>query len=75
MFGIYVRINQIFIHSYIFFINIETGIWLRRVCYDRIQKGGTLGVFVLSAFWVRKKAYLKDQLLGKNINDLCMLIF
>ncbi|CAF1375050.1 unnamed protein product [Rotaria sp. Silwood1] len=31
--------------------NIQTTIWLRRVCYDRLNKGRTLGVFVLSAFW------------------------
>ncbi len=66
MFGICVRINRILIYSYIFFINIETGTWLRRVCYDRIQKGGTLGVFVLSAFWVRKETYLKNHLLRKK---------
>jgi lysophospholipid acyltransferase 1/2 len=31
--------------------NIQTGIWLRRIAYDRLPKGKTLGVFVLSAFW------------------------
>ncbi|CAF2769942.1 unnamed protein product [Rotaria sp. Silwood2] len=31
--------------------NIQTAIWLRRVCYDRLYKGRTLGVFVLSALW------------------------
>jgi len=31
--------------------NIQTAIWLRRVCYDRLPNGRTLGVFVISAFW------------------------
>ncbi|CAF1240552.1 unnamed protein product [Rotaria magnacalcarata] len=31
--------------------NMQTALWLRRVCYDRIHKGRTLGVFVLSALW------------------------
>ncbi|CAF0911884.1 unnamed protein product [Rotaria sordida] len=31
--------------------NIQTALWLRRVCYDRLPKGRTLGVFVISAFW------------------------
>jgi len=31
--------------------NIQTGLWLRRVCYDRLKNNRTLGVFVLSAFW------------------------
>jgi lysophospholipid acyltransferase 1/2 len=34
--------------------NIETALWLRRICYFRMTKGRTLGVFVLSAIWVRK---------------------
>jgi lysophospholipid acyltransferase 1/2 len=36
-------------------LNIETALWLRRICYDRMTKGRTLGVFVLSAIWVRKR--------------------
>jgi len=35
-------------------INIETTLWLRRICYDRMKKGRTIGVFVLSALWVRR---------------------
>ncbi|CAF0959983.1 unnamed protein product [Adineta ricciae] len=31
--------------------NMQTALWLRRICYDRIAKGRTLGVFVLSALW------------------------
>ncbi|CAF0960371.1 unnamed protein product [Adineta steineri] len=31
--------------------NIQTALWLRRVCYDRLKNGRTLGVFVLSALW------------------------
>ena len=31
--------------------NIQTQLWLRRICYDRLHTGKTLGVFVLSAFW------------------------
>lgn len=31
--------------------NIQTQIWLRRIAYDRLSTGKTLGVFVLSAFW------------------------
>lgn len=31
--------------------NIQTQIWLRRIAYDRLATGKTLGVFVLSAFW------------------------
>jgi lysophospholipid acyltransferase 1/2 len=31
--------------------NILTTIWLRRIAYDRLPSGKTLGVFVLSAFW------------------------
>ncbi|CAF0995792.1 unnamed protein product [Adineta ricciae] len=31
--------------------NMQTALWLRRVCYDRLHKGRTLGVFVLSALW------------------------
>ncbi len=53
----YTYIEFYLIFSSIFFENIETSVWLRRVCYDRIQKGRTLGVFVLSAFWVRNDEY------------------
>lgn len=31
--------------------NIGTQLWLRRIAYDRLSTGKTLGVFVLSAFW------------------------
>lgn len=31
--------------------NIQTQVWLRRIAYDRLSTGKTLGVFVLSAFW------------------------
>jgi lysophospholipid acyltransferase 1/2 len=31
--------------------NIQTQLWLRRIAYDRLPTGKTLGVFVLSAFW------------------------
>jgi len=31
--------------------NIQTALWLRRICYNRLKKGRTLGVFVLSALW------------------------
>lgn len=31
--------------------NIQTQLWLRRIAYDRLSTGKTLGVFVLSAFW------------------------
>jgi len=31
--------------------NIQTQIWLRRIAYDRLPSGKTLGVFVLSALW------------------------
>ncbi|CAF0824035.1 unnamed protein product [Adineta steineri] len=31
--------------------NIQTTTWLRRICYDRLKQGRTLGVFVLSALW------------------------
>lgn len=31
--------------------NIQTQLWLRRIAYDRLHTGKTLGVFVLSAFW------------------------
>ncbi len=31
--------------------HITTSLWLRRIAYDRLPKGKTLGVFVLSAFW------------------------
>ena len=33
-------------------LTLETTVWLRRICYDRLQKGRTIGVFVLSALWV-----------------------
>ncbi len=35
-------------------LNIETALWLRRIWYDRMEKGRTIGVFVLSALWVRR---------------------
>ncbi len=54
MFGTYVRIEFHLILRYFLFGNLETALWLRRICYDRIRKGRTLGVFVLSALWVRK---------------------
>ncbi|CAF3143433.1 unnamed protein product [Rotaria socialis] len=31
--------------------NMQTVLWLRRICYDRMTKGRTLSVFVLSALW------------------------
>lgn len=31
--------------------NIQTSKWLRAVAYERLPRGKTLGVFVLSAFW------------------------
>ena len=31
--------------------NIQTNVWLRRLVYDRVYKGRTLCVFVLSAAW------------------------
>jgi hypothetical protein len=31
--------------------NIQTQLWLKRICFDRLPTGKTLGVFVLSAFW------------------------
>jgi len=31
--------------------NMQTALWLRRVCYDRVKTGRTLSVFVLSALW------------------------
>jgi lysophospholipid acyltransferase 1/2 len=31
--------------------NVQTQLWLRRIAYDRLPAGKTLGVFVLSAFW------------------------
>ncbi|CAF0827506.1 unnamed protein product [Didymodactylos carnosus] len=31
--------------------NMQTALWLRRICYDRLKKGRTLFVFILSAFW------------------------
>ena len=31
--------------------NIQTQLWLKRIGYDRLPTGKTLGVFVLSAFW------------------------
>ncbi|CAF0713092.1 unnamed protein product [Brachionus calyciflorus] len=31
--------------------NTQTQLWLRRIAYDRLPTGKTLGVFVLSAFW------------------------
>jgi len=31
--------------------NIQTQLWLRRMAYERLPTGKTLGVFVLSAFW------------------------
>jgi hypothetical protein len=31
--------------------NIQTQTWLRRIAYDRLSTGKTLGVMVLSAFW------------------------
>jgi lysophospholipid acyltransferase 1/2 len=31
--------------------NIQTQVWLRRICYDRLPTFKTMGVFVLSAFW------------------------
>jgi lysophospholipid acyltransferase 1/2 len=31
--------------------NIQTSIWLRRICFDRLPTLKTIGVFVLSAFW------------------------
>jgi lysophospholipid acyltransferase 1/2 len=31
--------------------NVNTQLWLRRIAYDRLPTGKTLGVFVLSAFW------------------------
>lgn len=37
--------------SYIDNWNIQTRIWLRRIAFDRLPAGKTLGVFVLSAFW------------------------
>ncbi len=66
MYGICVRIQIEFdifnlLLSYVFFVNIETALWLRRVCYDRLQKGRTLGVFVLSALWVRKEGFENDH--------------
>ena len=30
--------------------NIQTQLWLRRIAYDRLSTGKTMGVFVLSAF-------------------------
>lgn len=54
MFGICVRI-ECYSKDFIgFFDYLETALWLRRVGYDRLPMGRTLGVFVLSAFWVRK---------------------
>ena len=31
--------------------NINTQLWLKRICYTRLPKMKTLGVFILSAAW------------------------
>jgi hypothetical protein len=31
--------------------NIQTQVWLKRICYDRLPKYKTLGVFTLSVMW------------------------
>ncbi len=31
--------------------NIQTTKWLRRICYDRLPRYNTLGVFILNAVW------------------------
>ena len=38
--------------------NLGTNHWFRRVAFDRLSTGRTLGVFVLSAFWYVK--YILD---------------
>ena len=37
--------------AYIDAWNLQTRIGLRRIAFDRLPAGKTLGVFVLSAFW------------------------
>lgn len=37
--------------SFFDYWNMQTQLWLRRIAYDRLSTGKTLGVFVLSAFW------------------------
>ena len=48
---------------------LETGLWLRRVCYDRLANGRTLGVVVLSAFWVRRHRRLLQPNRRSSFSD------